>query len=146
MYLLKFETKIVEFDQLVSLGRFNSLQISIKAKLLNSKKIPEEKLKSWLRKKHLFTRNFDRLSVTWPNFIVAKYNLKIFNVYHHIKFPKSIMNRCFIKKRFLKILQYSQENIWFGVSFLMKIQVFIPVNLLKRSSNTGFFLRILLNF
>ena len=56
------------------------------------------------------------------------------------------MNRCFIKKRFLKILQYSQENIWFGVSFLMKIQVFIPVNLLKRSSNTGFFLRILLNF
>ena len=56
------------------------------------------------------------------------------------------MNRCFIKKLFLKILQYSQENTWFGVSFFMKIQVFIPVNLLKRDSNTDVFLWILLNF
>ena len=31
-------------------------------------------------------------------------------MYHHIKFWKSIMNRCSIEKLFLEILQYSQED------------------------------------
>ena len=54
--------------------------------------------------------------------------------------------RCSIKKLFLKILQYSQENIWVGVSFLMKMQAFSPLALLKRDSNTGVLLWILRNF
>ena len=37
------------------------------------------------------------------------------------------MNRCSIKKLFLKILQYSQENTCVGVSFLVKIRAFSPV-------------------
>ena len=41
-------------------------------------------------------------------------------VYHQIKFRKSIMSRrCFIKKLFLIISQYSQENTCVGVSFLI---------------------------
>ena len=47
--------------------------------------------------------------------------------YHHMKFWKSIMNRtCSIKKLFLKILQYLQENTYVGVSFLMKVKAFNP--------------------
>ena len=36
------------------------------------------------------------------------------------------MNRCSIKKLFLKILPYSQENTCVGVSFLIKIRAFSP--------------------
>ena len=50
------------------------------------------------------------LSATCPNFTIAKYNHQISYIHHHIKFWKSIMNRCSIKKLFLKILQYSYEN------------------------------------
>ena len=42
---------------------------------------------------------------TQPNFRVVKYNSKISNNYYHIKFGKSIMNRCSIKKLLLKILK-----------------------------------------
>ena len=89
-------------------------------------------MKSWLRKKTSPRNKFwsiyhDVLSVTWTNFTVVKYNLKISNIYHHIKFRKCIMNRCSIKKPFLKILQYSQENTCVGVSFLVKIRAFSPV-------------------
>ena len=85
------------------------------------------------------------LSVTWPNFTVVKYNLKTSNNYHNIKFGKSIMNRCSIRKLFLKILQYSQKNTCVGVSLLMKMQAFSPVILLKKqafSVNIAKFLRI----
>ena len=44
------------------------------------------------------------------------------------------MNRCSIKKLFLKILQYSQENTCVGVSFLVKIRAFSPVK--KTSTQT----------
>ena len=47
--------------------------------------------------------------------------------------------RCFIKKLFLKISRYSQENTCVGVSFLIKLQALRPVTLLKRDSDTGFF-------
>ena len=61
--------------------------------------------------------------------------------YHHIQFRKSIMNRRrFIKKLFLKISQYSQENNCAGVSFLIKMQTFMPATLLKRYSATQVFL------
>ena len=53
---------------------------------------------------------------------------------------KSIMNRkCFTRKLFLKILQYSQENTCVGISFLIKMQAFRAPALLKRDSNTGVF-------
>ena len=44
------------------------------------------------------------------------------------------------------ILQYSQKNTCFGVSFMIKMQVFSPATLLKRDSNTGVSLQILRNF
>ena len=60
--------------------------------------------------------------------------------YHHIKFRKNIMNRrCSIKKPFLKISQYSQENTCVGVSLLLKIQAFRPATLLKRDSKKSVF-------
>ena len=118
MYLLKFETKIVQFEALVSLYSFSSRQISVKAKCSIYREV---------------------LSVAWPNFTVVKYNSELSNIYHHIKFQKSIMNRCSIKNLFLKILQHSQQHLC-GVFFLMRMQTFSPVTLLKRDSNTGVFL------
>ena len=61
--------------------------------------------------------------------------------YHQVKFRKSIMSRtCFIKKLFLIILQYSQENTCLGVSFLIKLSFNKrPATLSKRDSNTGVF-------
>ena len=82
------------------------------------------------------------LSVTWPNFTVVKYNLKTSNNYHNIKFGKSIMNRCSIRKLFLKILQYSQKNTCVGVSLLMKMQAFSPVILLKKTPKQAFSVNI----
>ena len=46
---------------------------------------------------------------------------------------------------FLKILQYSQENTCISL-FLIKLQAFRPVTLLKKDSNWGVLLRILRNF
>ena len=55
--------------------------------------------------------------------------------------------RCFIKNLFLIILQYSQENNYAAVSFLIKLSFSKrPVTLSKRDSNTGVFLQILPNF
>ena len=48
-----------------------------------------------------------------------------------------------IKKLFFKISQYSQENNCVGVSFLIKIQTFRPVTLLKEDSNTVVLLKYL---
>ena len=124
MYFLKFETKIIQFEPLVSLCSFNSLQISIKAKWLISREV---------------------LSVTCPNFTVVKYNSKTSNICHHIKFRKSILDRCSMKKLFLKILQYSQENTYVGVFFNKNAGV-QSVTLIKRDSNTGVFLWVLRNF
>ena len=50
------------------------------------------------------------------------------------------------KSLFLKIWQHSQENTYVKVSFLIKMQAFSPVTLLKRDSNTYVFLTILQNF
>ena len=47
------------------------------------------------------------------------------------------MNRFSIKKLFVKTLQYSQESTCVGDLFLMKMQAFSPVTLLKRGSITG---------
>ena len=81
------------------------------------------------------------ISATWPNFTIAKYKLKISNIHRHIKFRRSIMNRCSIKKLCLKILQYSLEYACVGVSLLeslpVKIQTFSRVTLLERDSNAG---------
>ena len=99
-------------------------------------------MKSSLRKNHLFTRTFDKsiakffLFLPWPNFTVVKYNSKISNIYHYLKFWKSIINRCSIKKLFSKISQYLQENTCVGVSFLIKMQAFRFAILLKTDSNT----------
>ena len=54
--------------------------------------------------------------------------------------------KCSIKKLFLKVSQYSQENICVRVSFLTKLQTFSAATLLKRDSNTGVFLWNLWNF
>ena len=77
------------------------------------------------------------LSVSWPNFTVVKYKSKISNIYHQIKFRRSIMSRSSIKKLFLRSSQHSQENTCIGVSFSIKIRTFSPETLLKRSFNTG---------
>ena len=152
MYLLKFETKIVQFESLVYFCSFNSLQISVKANWLNSKKnVLEGELKLLVEKKRSLHKHFwsiyrEVLSVTWPNFTVVKCNSKISNTYDHIKFRKSIMSWCSIKRLSLKISQYSQEKTCVGVSFLMKMQAVSPVTLLKRDSTTGVFLWILRNF
>ena len=50
--------------------------------------------------------------------------------------------RCSIKKLFLKILPYLQENICRAVSFLINLQASRPATLLKRDSNIRVFLRI----
>ena len=65
MYWLKFEkfeTKMFILSLLASICNFNYLQISVKAKWLNGKKKKKSiggELKHYLRKKHLFKRNFD---------------------------------------------------------------------------------------
>ena len=63
----------------------------------------------------------------WSNFTLVKYNYKISNIYHQIKFWKIIMNRSSIKKLLLKILQYSHKNSCVGVS----LETFSPETLLK---------------
>ena len=134
MYLLEFEIQIVQFEPLVSLCRF-----SVKAKWLNSKKNLWRTIENLVEKKATLRKKFwwiygEVFSVTWPNFTVV------------IKFWKRIMNRCSIKKLFLKIFQYSHEITCVEVSFLMKMQTFSPVTFLKRDSNKDFFLWILRNF
>ena len=85
--------------------------------------------------KKLWSIYCEVLSVTWPD-------SKVSNIYYHIKFRKSIMNRCPIKKLLLKISQYSQVNTCVGVYFLIKMQVFSPATLLKTESNSCFTVNI----
>ena len=59
---------------------------------------------------------------------------------------RSSYRRCSIKKLFLKILWYSQENTCVGVSFLLKLWAFRPLTILKRDFNTDIFLWISGNF
>ena len=47
-----------------------------------------------------------------------------------------LLRRC-AKKVFLKISPSSHENTCVGISFLIKLQVLKPANLLKRDSKTG---------
>ena len=101
-------------------------------------KILEGELESYLRKKHLFRKNFDQSIAKFSllhGLRAIKYNSKIFNIYYHIKCRKSrknIMNICSTKKLFLKILGYSQEDTCVGVSFLITLQAFSHAILLKR--------------
>ena len=100
-------------------------------------------MKSWYRKKASLHKKFwsiyrEVLPVMWPNFTIAKYNLQISNIHHHIKFRRSIINRCSIKTLLLKILQYSWENTCVGLPFLMKMQAFSPVNFEKRLQHKCF--------
>ena len=98
---------------------FNSLQISVKTKWLNSKKKKKKKKKNYLKEN--WNLNWDKtiyseeilLDLSWSslcyvhNFTEVKCNSKISNIYHHMKFRKSIMNRSTIEKLFLKLSQYS---------------------------------------
>ena len=53
---------------------------------------------------------------------------------------KSLMNRKrSTKKLFLKVLQYSQENSYVGISFLIKMQVFRASALLEETQTQVFF-------
>ena len=53
---------------------------------------------------------------------------------------KSSYQRCSIQKTVLKKFVIFTENNCGGVSFLIKLQTFEPVTLLKIDSNTGAFL------
>ena len=56
---------------------------------------------------------------------------------------KSLMNRKrSTKKLFLKVLQYSQENSYVGISFLIKMQVFRASALLEETQTQVFFANI----
>ena len=106
---------------LPSFCNFNSLQILFDGffEILFEKK-PSLRKKFWSIYR-------EALSVMWSNFTLVKYNYKISNIYHQIKFWKIIMNRSSIKKLLLKILQYSHKNSCVGVS----LETFSPETLLK---------------
>ena len=59
--------------------------------------------------------------------------------YEKYQFCTESRDRCFIKKLFFKISQYSQENNCVGISYSIKMQTFRPTTLLKGDSNTGIF-------
>ena len=150
--MLKFETKIFQFEPTSF-----SLQFLLLANLCESEMIkkqkhnPQTRIEIIVEKKPSLHKKIwsiyrEVLSVMWPNFTVSKYNSKLSNIYHHIKFRKSIMSKCSIKKQLLKILQYSQEKTCVAVSFLIKTRAFSTATLLKRDSNTGVFLWILRHF
>ena len=121
-YLLKFEAKIVPFEPLVSLCSFNSIQISVNAKLLKSKKNYWRRIEVLLKKKTYLHQKFwliyrEFRSAKWPNFTVVKSNL-ISNIYHNLKFRKSIKNRCSIKKLLLKNLAiFTGKHLPWGLFF-----------------------------
>ena len=52
---------------------------------------------------------------------------------------EAITQRCSVKEVFLEVLQNSQENIFSGVSVLIKMQT-EAATLLKKDSGIGFFL------
>ena len=119
-------------------------------KWLNSKKNPCRRIETLSEKKPFLHNKFwsiywEVLSGVWPNFAVVKYNSKISNIYHQIKFRRRLMNRFSIKKLFLQIPQHSQKNSGVGVSFQIKMQAFSLETLFKRGSNTSVFLWILRN-
>ena len=55
---------------------------------------------------------------------------------------RSSHRRCSIEKLFLKLLWHSQENTRFRVFFLLKLQAFWPLAVLKRGFNTYFLVNI----
>ena len=59
---------------------------------------------------------------------------------------RSSHRRCFIRKLFLKTLQYPQEKHLCWSLFLKMLQTFRPATLLEKDPNTGVFLQILQNF
>ena len=152
MYLLKFETKFVQFEPLVSFCSFNSLQIFVKAK--KSQKIAKNiwrRIEILVEKENISSQEilidqFWSFSAAWPNFTIAKYNNSNITYRSPHKIFEKYNEQVFIEKLFLKILQYSYENTCVGVSFLKKMQAFSPVTLLKRDSSTDVFLWILRNF
>ena len=57
-----------------------------------------------------------------------------------VKLTKAATEDVLYKKLFLKFLQYSQENICAGVSFLIKLQTLSPATLLNGDSNIEAFM------
>ena len=55
-----------------------------------------------------------------------------------ISLNRSSHRRCSIKKLFLKISQYSQENTCVGIFFLIKLQPYRPATLLKETPTQVF--------
>ena len=137
--------KLFNLNLLASLSNFSYLQISVKAKWLNSKKNRWRRIKILFEKNPSLHKKFwsvyrEVLSVTWPNFAVVKCNSKISNIYHQVKFRKSIMNRSSIKKLFSKLSQYHKKTPVLESLFKNKMQGFSLATLLKRGSNTAVFL------
>ena len=121
---------------------FNSLQISVKVKWLNSKKNPWRRIEFLFKKKApLHNKSWsiycEVLSVTWPNFTVVKWNLKTSNNYHNIKFGKSIMNR--EKYNVLKNLAiFTEKHLCWSLSFNENVGL-QSCNFIKKDSKTGVF-------
>ena len=65
-------------------------------------------------------------------------------IYYHIKFRKSTMNNGGVLQK--RLLLNVQEYTCVGACFLIKMQDYRPVTLLKRHSNTGVFLTVTANF
>ena len=57
-----------------------------------------------------------------------------------VKLTNAATGDVLYKKLFLKFLQYSQENICAGVSFLIKLQTLSPATLLNGDSNIEAFM------
>ena len=57
-----------------------------------------------------------------------------------VKLSEAVAQRCYVKKVFLEIAQYSQENTCVRVSFLIKLKALALQLYLKRDSGTGVFL------
>ena len=78
-----------------------------------------------------------QISSLHKSFSFINFSVQIFH--HCYKYPPGVFHK---KKLFSNILWYSQENTCVGVSFLVKLQAFRPVTILKRDSNTDIFLWI----
>ena len=84
--------------------------------------------------------NVNRTFVWYFEYFCLRFMINIFLEFIH---TEAVVQRCSVKKVFLKISQNSQENTCVGVSFLQVLGLQLYE---KRDSNTGVFLWILRNF
>ena len=63
---------------------------------------------------------------------------QINSLLYPLKYPETVAQRCSVKKVFLELSQYSQENNCAGVSFLIKLQAKTLQLYLKRDSGRCF--------